>query len=131
VGYDTGALPFLAERGRFVALYLFIATTDLARFQALVPRPARDPNPAFGLLIRGDVVEVRFPGQARGHRLDYVFPLPSRLSTTNLAGLFRDLQLLNLGLLVACVEDACRVLLPGAAPSWLDARRRALAARYR
>jgi hypothetical protein len=131
IGYDTGSLPFLGERGRFLALYLFIATTDLGRFQALVRRPARDPNAAYGLLIRGDVVEVRFPGQARGHRLDYVFPLPNRLSTTNLAGLFRDLQLLNLGLLIASAVDAWRVLLPGSTPSWLDARRRALADQYR
>jgi hypothetical protein len=131
VGYDTGALPFLGERGRFIALYLFIATTDLKRFQALVRRPPRDPNAAFGLLIRGDVVEVRFPGQARGHRLDYVFPLPARLSEVNLAGLFRDIQLLNLGLLIACVEDSCKVLLPGSLPTWLDARRRTLAAQYR
>jgi hypothetical protein len=131
VGYDTGALPFLAERGRFVALYVFIATTDLQRFMALERRPARDPNAAYGLLIRGDVVEVRFSGQARGHRLDYVFPLPSRLSTANLAGLFRDLQLLNLGLLIACAEDSWRVLVPGATPTWLDARRQALAWQYR
>jgi hypothetical protein len=98
---------------------------------ALVRRPARDPNAAYGLLIRGDVVEVRFPGQARGHRLDYVFPLPGRLSTTNLAGLFRDLQLLNLGLLITCAEDSWRVLVPGATPTWLDTRRRALAWQYR
>jgi hypothetical protein len=131
IGYDTGPLPFLAERGRFLALYLFIATTDLKRFQALVRRPPRDPNAAYGLLIRGDVVEVRFPGQSRGHRLDYVFPLPVRLGTANLAALFRDLQLLNLGLLTACVEDACRVLLPGAPPTWLDGHRQAIARPYR
>jgi hypothetical protein len=131
VGYDTGSLPYLEERGRFIALYLFIASTDLKRFMALLRRPPRDPNAAYGLLIRGDVVEVRFTGQARGARLDYVFPLPARLSATNLGGLFREIQLLNLGLLVACSEETWRVLLPGANPPWLDARRRAVARTYR
>jgi hypothetical protein len=130
IGYDTGSLPYLGERSRFVALSAFVATTDLQKFQALVRRPPRDPNAAYGLVIRGDVVEVRYPGQARGHRLDYVFPLPTRLSTANLAAFFRDLQLLNLGLLAACADDAARVLL-GGAPPWLDARRRAVGALYR
>jgi len=130
IGYDTGSLPCLRERSRFVALSLFVATTDLQKFQALVRRPPRDPNAAYGLVIRGDVVEVRYPGQVRGHRLDYVFPLPTRLSTANLAALFRDLQLINLGLLTACADDAARALLGGDAP-WLDARRRAVAAHYR
>jgi hypothetical protein len=129
VGYDTGSLPYLRERSRFVGLCLFIATTELGRFQALVRRPPRDPNAAYGLVIRGDVVEVRFPGQARGHRLDYVFPLPARLSAANLGGLFREVQLLNLGLLLACADDAARVLL--GPPAWLDARRRAAANAYR
>jgi hypothetical protein len=131
IGYDTGNLPSLEERGRFIALYLFIATTDLQRFMALMRRPPRDPNAAYGLLIRGDVVEVRYPGQCRGRRLDYVFPLPARLSTANLAGLIREIQLLNLGLLVACAADAGRALLPGPAPAWLDARRQAIAGVYR
>jgi hypothetical protein len=131
IGYDTGSLPWLEERGRFVALYLFIATTDLKRFMALMRRPPRDPNAAYGLVIRGDVVEVRYPGQGRGRRLDYVFPLPLRLSTANLGGLVRQIQLLNLGLLVACSADAARVLLPGPAPVWLDWRRQAIASCYR
>jgi len=42
VGYDTGSLPYLRERSRFVALSLFVATTDLQKFQALVRRPPRD-----------------------------------------------------------------------------------------
>lgn len=130
IGYDTGSLPYLRERSRFVALSLFVATTDLQKFQALVRRPPRDPNAAYGLVIRGDVVEVRYPGQARGHRLDYVFPLPTRLTTANLAALFRDLQLINLGLLTACADDAARTLL-GGQTNWLDARRRAAAAHYR
>ncbi len=131
IGYDTGALPSLEERGRFVSLYLFIATTDLQRFMALMRRPPRDPNAAYGLLIRGDVVDVRYPGQGRGRRLDYVFPLPIRLSTVNLGGLIREMQLLNLGLLLACAADARRVLLPGPAPAWLDWRRQAIARCYR
>jgi hypothetical protein len=131
IGYDSGALPWLTERGKFIALYLYLASTDLKRFQALTRRPPRDPNAAFGLLIRGDVVEVRFPGQSRGRRLDYVFPLPARLSTASLAGFLREVQLLNLGLLLACAEDACRLLFPGAAPAWLDSRARACARAYR
>jgi hypothetical protein len=131
IGYDSGTLPSLEERGRFIALYLFIATTDLQRFMALMRRPPRDPNAAYGLLIRGDVVEVRYPGQGRGRRLDYVFPLPIRLSTANLAGLIREIQLLNLGLLVACAADAQQALLPGPAPAWLDSRRQAIARCYR
>jgi hypothetical protein len=131
VGYDTGALPYLAERSRFLALYTFISTTDLKRFQALLRRPPRDPNAAYGLVIRGDVVEVKYPGQARGHRLDYVFPLPVRLSEANLIGLLREIQVLNLGQLVACAHDASRVLLPGPAPAWLDLRRQGVARIYR
>jgi hypothetical protein len=130
IGYDTGALPGLEERGRFLALYLFISTTDLQRFQGLLHRPPRDPNAAYGLLIRGDVVEVRSPGQARGHRLDFVFPLPVRLSTPNLAGLFRQMQLLSLGLLVGCVEGSCRALLGEDCPPWLGPRRQAVARAY-
>ncbi|MFO0928769.1 MAG: hypothetical protein U0736_17410 [Gemmataceae bacterium] len=131
VGYDTGPLPSLLDRARFLALYLFISTTDLSRFQGLLRRPPRDPNAAYGLLIRGDVVEVRYPGQCRGHRLDYVFPLPTRLSTANLAGLFREIQLLNLGLLVASATDAGRVLLGGDLPSWVDSRRAAIGRMWR
>src|SRR5262249_46459279 len=52
IGYDTGSLPYLRERSRFVALCLFVATTDLQQFQALVRRPPRDPNAAYGLVIR-------------------------------------------------------------------------------
>src|SRR5207302_1052652 len=63
--------------------------------------------------------------------LDYVFPLPTQLSTANLAALFRDIQLINLGLLTATAEDAARVLLCGATPAWLDPRRHAAAALYR
>lgn len=131
VGYDTSPLPYLVERGRFLALYLYVSTTDLKRFQALMRRPPRDPNAAYGLVIRGDVVEVKYPGQSRGHRLDYVFPLPMRLSEANLAGLVKEIQLLNLGLLVACAQDLCRVLLPGAPPEWLDERRQAAGQAYR
>lgn len=131
IGYDTGSLPYLAERGRFLALFVFIASTDLKRFQALAHRPTRDPNAAFGLLIRGDVVEVRYPGQARGRRLDYVFPLPATLSPASLGEFVRGLQVLNLGMLLACVEDTWRTLLPGAPPSWLGPRARAAARVYR
>ncbi len=130
VGYDTGVLPYLVERSRFLALYVFVSTTDLKRFQALLRRPPRDPNAAYGLVIRGDVVEVKYPGQGRGHRLDYVFPLPVRLTEANLAGLFREVQLLNLGLMVACAQDTCRVLLRGHEPAWLDARRQAVGRAY-
>lgn len=131
VGFDTGGLPSLLERSRFLALYLYISTTDLKQFQALLRRPPRDPNAAYGLVIRGDVVEVKYPGQSRGHRLDYVFPLPTRLSEPNLAGLFREIQLLNLGLLVATSQDACGVLFPTRPPEWLDARRQAVGRCYR
>ncbi len=130
IGYDTCSLPYHAERARFLGLYLFISTTDLQRFQALLRRPPRDPNAAFGLVIRGDVVEVKYPGQARGHRLDYVFPLPQRLSEANLAGLIHEIQVLNLGLLLACAADLCRVLLPGVPPNWLDNRRQAISRVY-
>lgn len=131
IGYDTSALPYLVERSRFLALYVYISTTDLKRFQALLRRPPRDPNAAYGLVIRGDVVEVKYPGQSRGHRLDYVFPLPVRLSEANQAGLFKEMQLLNFGLLVACVQDVCRVLLPGEPPAWLDGRRQTVGRIYR
>ncbi len=129
IGFDTGPLPWLEERARFLGLYLFITTTYLDHFQALLHRPHRDPNAAFGLVIRGDIVEQRYPGQNSGHRLDYVFPLPDRLSRTNLAGLFRQFQLLNLGLLCACAVEVARVL-HGPSPDWLDARRTALARQY-
>ncbi len=131
IGYDSSVLPYLAERGKFIALYLFLVSTDLNRFQSLTRRPARDPNAAFGLLIRGDVVEVRYPGQSRGRRLDYVFPLPARLSTPSLAGFLHGLQLLNLGLLLATVEDVCGAFFPGDPPPWFDARARACARLYR
>jgi hypothetical protein len=74
---------------------------------------------------------VRYPGQARGRRLDYVFPLPSRLTPSSLGEFLRQFQLLNLGLLLACAEDACKPLFGGEPPSWLDGRRRALARIYR
>jgi hypothetical protein len=131
IGHDSSVLPCLAERGKFIALYLFVVSTDLKRFQALTRRPARDPNAAFGPLIRGDVVEVRYPGQARGRRLDYVFPLPARLSAASLAGFLRGLQLLNLGLLLATVEDVGGAFFPGEPPPWLDARARACSRIYR
>jgi hypothetical protein len=129
IGFDTGPLPSLEERARFLGLYLFITTTDLDHFQALLRRPHRDPNAAFGLVIRGDIIEPRYPGQHSGHRLDYVFPLPEQLSQANLAGLFRQLQLLNLGLLCTCVAEVSRVFF-GSTPPYLDARRSSLARQY-
>src|SRR5262249_53858382 len=126
IGYDTGPLPAQLERGKFLALYLFIAGTDLKRFQALTHKPARDPNAAFGLLIRGDRVEVLYPGQASGKRLDYVFTLPGQLSENNLAEFLRQLQLLNFGMLVAAVEESHRAFFPGEAPPGLDDRARAV-----
>ena len=129
IGFDTGPLPWLEERARFLGLYLFITTTHLDHFQALLHRPHRDPNAAFGLVIRGDIIEPRFPGQRSGHRLDYVFPMPEQLSQANLAGLFRQLQLLNLGLLCACASEVTRVFLDSS-PAWLDNGRASLARRY-
>ena len=117
VGYDTGTLPGLEGRARFLGLWLFLATTELHRFQALQRRPRRDPNAAFGLVIRGDLLEVRHPGQARGHRLDYVFPLPA-LDHPRLAALLSRIQLLNLGLLAACADDMERTFFPGEQPEW-------------
>jgi hypothetical protein len=131
IGYDTGPLPAQLERGKFIALYLFITSTDLKRFQALTHKPARDPNAAFGLLIRGDRVEVLYPGQASGKRLDYVFTLPSHLSEANLAEFLRQLQLLNFGMLLAAVEESHRAFFPGEAPPGLDERARAVAHAYR
>jgi hypothetical protein len=129
IGFDTGPLPSFEERARFIGLYLFVATTDLDHFQALLRRPHRDPNAAFGLVIRGDIIEPRYPGQSSGHRLDYVFPLPERLSVANLAGLFRQLQMLNLGLLCTCAAEVSRVFC-GSTPPYLDARRASLARLY-
>jgi hypothetical protein len=131
IGYDTGPLPAQLERGKFLALYLFIASTDLKRFQALTHKPPRDPNAAFGLLIRGDRVEVLYPGQASGKRLDYVFTLPSHLSEKNLAEFLRQLQLLNCGMLLASVEESLRAFFPGEAPPGFDERARAVAHVYR
>jgi hypothetical protein len=131
IGYDTGPLPAQLERGKFLALYLFIASTDLKRFQALTHKPPRDPNAAFGLLIRGDRVEVLYPGQASGKRLDYVFTLPAQLSEKNLAEFLRQLQLLNFGMLLAAVEESHRAFFPGEAPPGLDERTRAVAHAYR
>jgi hypothetical protein len=131
IGYDTGLLPFQCERGKFLALFFYLVTTNLKRFQALTRRPARDPNAAFGLLIRGDVVEVRYPGQSRGRRLDYVFPLQARWSRAKLTRFLRRFQLLNLGLLLAALEDTCRIFFPGRPPTWLDTRARAAARTYR
>lgn len=131
IGYDTGTLSFQADRGKFIALYLFIASTDLKRFQALTHKPSRDPGAAYGLLIRGENVEVKYPGQAHGRRLDYVFPLPRQMSEGSLADFLRQFQLLNLGLLLAVVEDSCRALSAGAIPPWLDARMRRVAQAYR
>jgi hypothetical protein len=130
IGYDCSTLPYLSERGKFIALYLYIVSTDLKRFQALMRRPARDPNAAFGLLIRGDVVEVRYPGQCRGRRLDYVFPMP-RMSTHSLAEFLRGVQLLNLGLLLATIEDTCKPLFGEVSPTWLTPHMHALACVYR
>jgi hypothetical protein len=131
IGYDTGPLPCQEERGKFLALYLFVTSTDLKRFQALMRRPTRDPNAAFGLLVRGDRVEVLYPGQCSGRRLDYVFPYPSQMSAGNLAEFLRQLQLLNLGLLLASAEESYRACFPEAAPPWLDARMRTVAQVYR
>jgi hypothetical protein len=131
VGYDTGPLPFQEERGRFLALYLFVTSTDLGRFQALTRRPARDPNAAYGLLIRGDRVDVMYPGQCSGRRLDYVFSYPGRMSEASLAEFLRQFQLLNLGMLLASAEESYRACLPGEVPPWMDGRARAVAQAYR
>jgi hypothetical protein len=131
IGYDTGPLPAQLERGKFLALYLFIVSTDLKRFQALAHKPPRDPNAAFGLLIRGDRVEVLYPGQASGKRLDYVFTLPAHLTENNLAEFLRQLQLLNFGMLLAAWEESYRAFFPGETPLGLDERARGVAQVYR
>jgi hypothetical protein len=48
-----------------------------------------------------------------------------------LAGFLHELQLLNLGLLLAVVDDSCKALFPEGPPTWLDARARACARAYR
>jgi hypothetical protein len=131
VGYDTGNLPYLEERAKFLALYLFVTSTDLGRFQALARKPTRDPNAAYGLLIRGDRIEVKFPGQQPGRRLDFVFPCPREMSRENLAHFLRGIQLFNLGLLLACVEDTCQVFFPGEPLPWFTLPMRRVADAYR
>lgn len=130
IGYDTSLLPGQSERARFLALYLYIATTDLAHFQALTRRPTRDPNAAYGLLIRGDRVDVKFPGQASRRRLDYIFNLPV-ISETNLAEFLRELQLLNLGMLLAVVEETFRTFYPRELPASFPIQGHRLAQAYR
>jgi len=131
VGYDTGPIPSQTERARFLALFLYVASTDLRRFQALTPRPQRDANAAYGLLIRGDRIEPKFRGQVRGKRLDYVFSLPRLMTPASWAEFLREVQLLNLGLLLASAEDSYRGFFQPEAPAWLDSRLRAIAGAYR
>jgi hypothetical protein len=131
IGYDTGWHPSQADRGRFLALFLFIACTDLKQFRALTRKPPRDPGAAYGLLIRGDRLEVKYPGQSAGRRLDYVFPLPARMSEASLAEFLTQIQLLNLGLLLAAAEDGYGPLLPAGPPEWFGPRARAAARVYR
>jgi hypothetical protein len=131
IGYDTGPLPCQEERGKFLALFLFITSTDLKRFQALTRRPARDPNAAFGLLIRGDRVEVLYPGQCSGRRLDYVFPYPSQMTAGSLTEFLRQFQFLNLGMLLASAEESHRACFPSEPAIWLDDRMRCVAQAYR
>lgn len=131
VGYDTGPIPSQTERARFLTLFLYIASTDLRRFQALTPRPQRDANAAYGLLIRGDRIDSRFRGQVRGKRLDYVFSLPRLMTPASWAEFLREIQLLNLGLLLASAEDSYRGFFQPEAPAWLDLRLRSIAGAYR
>jgi len=131
VGYDTGTFPAQEQRGKFIALFLFIASTELKAFQALTYCPRRDPGAAYGLLIRGLVVQAKYSGQTEGKRLDYIFTLSPEMSESNLSVLLRQIQLLNLGMLLATAEDAHAVFFTGTRPASLDDSMSRLAEVYR
>jgi len=131
VGYDTGDMPPQEDRGKFISLYLFMATTDLAAFQALKSRPDRVSSAAYGLLIRGDVVEVVYPGQEQGKRLDYIFNLSPKMTEEDLVEWLRHIRLLNLGLLLASALEAYAVFFPNEQPAWMTDKVLAIAEAYR
>ena len=131
IGFDTSMLASQAHRGKFIALFLFIASTYLKDFQSLLSNPKRDYGAAYGLIIRGDVVDIRLPGQAKERRLDYIFNLPVEMTEKSLSELLRQIQLLNLGLLLATAEESYQVFFPDKVPGWMDSRTRAIAEGYR
>ncbi|MBI3999724.1 MAG: HEAT repeat domain-containing protein, partial [Candidatus Omnitrophica bacterium] len=131
IGFDTSMLPSEEHRGKFIALFLFIAGTYLKDFQALVSNPKRDSGAAHSLLIRGDEVVVKLPGQAKGRRLDYIFNLSSEMTEKSLSEYLRQIQLFNLGLLLAAAEESYQLFFPDLTPPWMDPRTRALAEEYR
>jgi len=106
VGFDTGYSKY-SDRGKFVALALYVLSTDDNNFQALdhIPQTERDSGAAFGLLIRGINVQNVRPHQKEKHRLDYVFPVSYKMKEENLNRLISILKFLNLGLLLTTAQD--------------------------
>ncbi len=131
IGYDTGILPSQEERGKFISTFLFIATTYLNQFQGLQSQPKRDPRAAYGMLIRGQVVQTKHPGQKNNKRLDYIFNLSNEMTERSLTEHLRQIQLLNLGLLLASAEDSFQRFFPGQNPSWMDQKMKNIAETYR
>ena len=131
VGYDLGLFPAQRQRSKFIALYLYIATTDLQNFQSLLPRPRRDHGAAYGMLIRGEVVEVLFPGQSSGRRMDYIFSIHPHLPEDRLRTVVRQIQMLNLGLMLAALLDTYQAFFPGELPPWFTPQQHGMAECYR
>jgi hypothetical protein len=69
-----------------------------------------------------------FPGQKAGRRLDYIFNLSPQMSKENLSRFIRQVQLLNLGMLISTAEESYRIVYPGQNPPWMSEKAAAIAA---
>lgn len=100
VGFDTEK-GIYRDRAKYIALALWIASTDLKNFQALDHAPPRDKGASYGLVIRGDRVESLNPINFPRTRLDYIFQVSEEIEEPDLARLIAIIRDLNMGLLLS------------------------------
>ena len=93
-----------SQRARYIALALFIATTDYDYFRSLIEAPSRDVGSPKGILIKGETVQEDLARtETPGERLDYLIPFPQGkwAKREQVEALIRNVHHLSFGLYLA------------------------------
>ncbi len=138
VNYDTGSFVSQVERGRFIALFLYLENSARSpTFFSLGPvSPNADPHESYGHFFQ----RYRIGGE---RNLSYLFRLSTAVVETEetleskeslrtrVYDRLEQVQLLNLGLLLASAEDSYKVFFPGESPFGNDVKLKLIAQLYR
>ncbi|HXV27690.1 MAG TPA: hypothetical protein VD913_01860, partial [bacterium] len=120
IPYPGGFMPSQIDRGKFMALFFFIANTYIDYFVPLVPAPEDRPDQPYGFLLTDE----------KGN-LGYSVDLSPDISEKNLAIMLRHIQLFNAAMLLANAEEASLRSKTGSVPDIMDRQMRMAAQAYR